>query len=42
MTQEITLEDLEEWATEDLRERMDVLRVAALIQWVHDLAGFKF
>lgn len=42
MTQEITLEDLEAWAEEDLESRMDALRVAALIQWVHDLAGFKF
>jgi hypothetical protein len=36
------LEEIEDWAVDHLEERTDVLRLVALIHWVHDLAGFKF
>jgi hypothetical protein len=42
VTQEITLEDLESWAAEAPDDRLDVLRIVALIEWVNELAGFRF
>lgn len=40
--QRTALAEIEEWACEALEERMDVLRTAALIRRIHDLAGFRF
>lgn len=37
-----SLIEIEAWAEEALEERMDALRIVALIYWVHDLTGLKF
>lgn len=37
----IALEEIEAWAEDSLEDRMDVLRVAALIRRIYDLTGLS-